>query len=307
VKARLYTIKEASRLTGLSSELIRKWEERYGAVRPSRFPNGYRGYTKEDIDTLSSLKQRVDQGTPIGLAVQEGRPAADSEFQPPAMGHESVDTLPGEIGERLLGYFLNLDYAEAQKYFDRLLAVHHIDYVLLHILQPTLIELGERWIRGEISEYQEHFGTHFVREKLLALKNIFPLRTDQPLVVTACGPGETHELGILFFGYFALQQGYRIVHLGASPSEKGILDCLDRLRPRAFLFSFTTEERLEQALPFLQELDKRISGQGLITKVIIGGQIVSEDCLLEGTKSVFMLSGNARDTVEKLKRRVPVE
>jgi methanogenic corrinoid protein MtbC1 len=306
MKPRLYTIKEASRLTGLSSELIRKWEERYGAVRPERLPNGYRGYKKEDIDRLTALKSLVDQGTPIGLAVSETEAQENAGPAGPHGDGEGAG-FSSETGEELLDLFLNLDYAGAQLYFDRLLAVHPIDYVLLHILQPALVELGERWIRGEISEYQEHFGTHFVREKLLALKNVFPARSDQPLVVTACGPGETHELGILFFGYFALQQGYRIVHLGASPSEKGIMDCLKGLHPRGFLFSFTTVENLDAASTFLRELDRRISALDLPTKVIIGGQIVREDRQLEGTQSVYLLSGNARDTVEKLKRRIPVD
>jgi MerR family transcriptional regulator, light-induced transcriptional regulator len=305
---RLYTIREASLRTGLSAGVIRKWEERYEAVLPKRFPNGYRGYTVEDIHRLSSLKKQVDEGVPIGLAVQQQ--AQDAGRRAPertaAGGNGAFEGGSEQAGDRLLDYFLKLDSAGAQQFYDRLLSVHHIDYVLLHILEPALVELGERWVKGEISEYQEHFGTHFIREKLLALKNVSPVRADQPLVVTACGPGETHELGILFFGYFALQQGYRVVHLGVSPSEKGILDCFVNLRPRAFLFSFTTDQWLQRSIPFLQELDQRIRDLGTATKVIVGGQIIREDRALPGTKSVFLLSGNARDAVEKLKRRVPV-
>ncbi|MDB4866012.1 MAG: MerR family transcriptional regulator [Cohnella sp.] len=304
---RLFTIKETSLRTGLSTQLIRKWEERYEAVQPRRFPNGYRGYTLEDISRLAALKTRVQEGVPIGLAVQQRDSSAGSGRKPEA---EEYDTLAGgskQAGDRLLGLFLKLDYAGAQQYFDRLLAVHHIEYVLLNILEPVLVDLGERWRRGQISEYQEHFGSHFVREKLLALKNVFPVRSDDPLIVTACGPGEQHELGILFFGYFAMQQGYRVVHLGVSPSEKGIMDCLEGLRPRAFLFSFTTENLLDKATPFLLGLDERIRSKGVTTKVIVGGQIVRQDRLLPGSKNVYLLSGNARDTVEKLKRRIPVQ
>jgi MerR family transcriptional regulator, light-induced transcriptional regulator len=304
---RLFTIKETSLRTGLSTQLIRKWEERYEAVQPRRFPNGYRGYTQEDISRLAALKTRVQEGVPIGLAVQQRDSGVGSGRKPEA---EEYDTLAGgskQAGDRLLGLFLKLDYAGAQQYFDRLLAVHHIEYVLLNILEPVLVDLGERWRRGQISEYQEHFGSHFVREKLLALKNVFPVRSDDPLIVTACGPGEQHELGILFFGYFAMQQGYRVVHLGVSPSEKGIMDCLEGLRPRAFLFSFTTANLLDKATPFLLDLDDRIRSKGVATKVIVGGQIVRQDRLLPGSKNVYLLSGNARDTVEKLKRRIPVE
>jgi DNA-binding transcriptional MerR regulator len=303
---RFYTIKETSLRTGLSTQLIRKWEERYEAVQPQRFPNGYRGYTLEDISRLTALKSRVDEGVPIGLAVQQRDSSAASRHSAEPEKHHTPPGASKQAGDRLLDLFLRLDYAGAQQHFDRLLAVHPIDYVLLNILEPVLVALGERWRMGEISEYQEHFGSHFVREKLLALKNVFPVRTDHPLIVTACGPGEQHELGILFFGYFALEQGYRVVHLGVSPSEKGIMDCLEGLEPRAFLFSFTTEQLLDKATPFLLSLDDRIRIKGVATKVIVGGQIVRQDQLLPGSKNVYLLSGNARDTVEKLKRRIPI-
>ncbi|WP_281887838.1 MerR family transcriptional regulator [Paenibacillus sp. YYML68] len=320
---RLYTIKEVSMRTGMSTQLIRKWEERYEAVAPSRFPNGYRGYTNRDIDTLLRLKRKVDEGMPIGLAVDELKLVSaelDSEPQGGVPGpggaqadevqraHDSyqrVSAVPtGEASEyrdTLLQLFLRLDQIGAQRFFDQLLALHHMDFVLLQVLQPVLVELGDRWERGEISEYQEHFGSHFIRERLLALKNLYHRTADHPLIVTSCAPGERHELGVLFFGYFMLQEGFQIVYLGAAPSEKGILDCLEQMKPAAFAFGSSSESLLQASQPFFHLLDRRIAELRLSTRVFIGGRIVTSDAAMTGTERVHLVQGDAQTAVKKMK------
>lgn len=292
--------------TGLSTQLIRKWEERYDAVTPSRFPNGYRGYTNRDVESLLWLKKRVEEGVPIGLAVEEmkllvpGQGDTALTKQDTAIIHMPNEAT--EYREKLLQLFLRLDQIGAQRFFDQLLALHHMDFVLLQVLAPVLVEIGERWERGEISEFQEHFGSQFIRERLLALKNLYHQSSDTPLVVTACSPGERHELGVLFFGYFMLQEGFQIVYLGAAPSEKGILDCLEQMKPAALAFGTSSERLLNEALPFYRQLDRRIAELKLMTKVFIGGFIVKEDRLMQGTQSIYLLSGDAQETVRKMKR-----
>ncbi len=311
---RLFTIKEAALRTGLSTQLIRKWEERYDAVTPSRFPNGYRGYTKQDMETLLWLKSKVDEGVPIGLAVQErkqqleeGEQTGSTTPQEEGIATFHVEGSPGEAKdyrEKLISLFLRLDQSGSQRFFDQLLALHHMDFVLLQVLAPALVDIGERWERGEISEYQEHFGSHFVRERLLALRNLYHRATDTPLVVTACSPKERHELGVLFFGYFALQQGFQIVYLGAAPSEKGIFDCLEQLKPAAFAFGSSSSELLKEAIPFYLELDRRIQQLELATKVFIGGRAIDRDELLTGTEAIHLVAGDAQETVQKIKKLI---
>ncbi|MGE6227314.1 MerR family transcriptional regulator [Paenibacillus chitinolyticus] len=305
--SRLYTIKEASMRSGLSTQLIRKWEERYGAVQPDRFPNGYRGYTNHDIETLIWLKSKADSGVPIGLAVQEKQLRLESSASTETISRTEAE-LPfirselKEYREKLLGLFLQLDQAGAQRFFDRLAALHQMDFILLQVLQPTLIRVGEMWERGEISEYQEHFGSHFIRERLLALKNLFSIPPDGPRLITACSPYERHELGILFLGYFALQNGFQTLYLGASPSEKGILDCLEQNRPAAFAFGSSMKSMLDETYPFYAKLDRRIGELGSRTKVFIGGNAVERDGVLHGTKHIYLLSGDARECALKLKK-----
>lgn len=57
-------------MTGLSEQLIRKWENRYHIVKPERLANGYRVYSQEDATTLLELKKLLKQNVSIKNAVQ---------------------------------------------------------------------------------------------------------------------------------------------------------------------------------------------------------------------------------------------
>ena len=65
-----YRIKQVAEKTGLSEQLIRKWEQRYGAVEPRRLGNGYRMYNPEDVNRLLSIKRIVDSGASVSQAVE---------------------------------------------------------------------------------------------------------------------------------------------------------------------------------------------------------------------------------------------
>ena len=65
----MYFIQQVSDMTGLSKQVIRKWEERYNLVQPKRLENGYRVYSESDINFLVSVKALSEQGYPIKQAV----------------------------------------------------------------------------------------------------------------------------------------------------------------------------------------------------------------------------------------------
>jgi MerR family transcriptional regulator, light-induced transcriptional regulator len=59
----IFKIGSVSRLTGLSTHILRKWESRYGAIVPMRTARGERGYTRDDVERLSLIKRLVDSGS----------------------------------------------------------------------------------------------------------------------------------------------------------------------------------------------------------------------------------------------------
>lgn len=301
---RLYTIKEVSLKTGLSTQLIRKWEERYEAVMPSRFPNGYRGYTRENVDKLLWLKSRVDSGVPIGLAIVDFNQNGLHEQSQQAESFE--DTLNTtdlhELHAQFLSYFITMDLDKVQRFFDYLLGIHSTDFVLIQVLQPVLVEIGTKWEHGEISEYQEHFASNFIREKIQAIRSLIPPAPERPELVTTCLPNERHDIGILYFNYFAAKQGFPTIYLGPSPAETGIIDCLRHRKPSAFIFSVSSLEIYRSNESFLKELDRIITTEKHLTKVFLGGRVINEDKLYPGTEHIYELAGDSHDTISKIRK-----
>src|SRR5690349_6709662 len=67
-----YRIHRVAKLTGLSKDVIRVWERRYGVVQPLRGANRYRLYTDEDVVLLRYLKAELETGQSIGELVAQG-------------------------------------------------------------------------------------------------------------------------------------------------------------------------------------------------------------------------------------------
>ncbi len=60
-----FAIGAVSRLLGISTHTLRKWEVRHGAVSPGRSAGGDRRYSRDDLERLTRLRDLVDRGHAI--------------------------------------------------------------------------------------------------------------------------------------------------------------------------------------------------------------------------------------------------
>jgi MerR family transcriptional regulator, light-induced transcriptional regulator len=192
-------IGELSRRSGVSPELLRAWERRYGLLRPTRSSGGLRLYSEDDLERVRVMQRHLSEG----LAAAEAAAIAARE---PERERDTPPLLPatarGELAEALDAF----DEPRAQGVLDRLLAVATVDAVLSDIVLPYLNELGERWVRGEASVAQEHFASSVLCGRMLGLARGWG-RGLGPVALLACLPGEQHELGLLAFGLALRSRG----------------------------------------------------------------------------------------------------
>ncbi len=208
-----FPVKTAARLTGLSPDILRIWERRYGAVRPVRHRSGgARLYSGADVTRLKHLKHLVDQGRRIGdiaalndraLAAMVGTSelsvAAAPERRPgygliEALEHFDADGLAVQLGDALAG----------------LGAVRFIG----HVAAPLLVEVGERWADGRGSVGEERLVSGALRNLLGSLVFARRGRGDRR-VVLATPHGERHDLGLVMTAILALDAGVSVTYLGA--------------------------------------------------------------------------------------------
>src|SRR5512136_2622191 len=94
-----HPIQLAARLTGLSTHVIRIWEQRYHAVEPKRTPTNHRLYSQRDIERLTLLRDVTRAGHNISqmarLSNDNLRALAANASGPKVSGPPSTAAAPG--------------------------------------------------------------------------------------------------------------------------------------------------------------------------------------------------------------------
>ncbi|MDJ0789854.1 MAG: MerR family transcriptional regulator, partial [Myxococcota bacterium] len=234
-----YPLRTAARLTGLSPEVLRAWERRYGVVTPMRTPGGTRRYRAADLERLRLLKAAVDAGHRIG----ELADLPDDELKRRGGVEEPRST---ERLEAILQALDRMDAGQAQHLLQLQLAALGPARFARELASPLVTEIGRRWAEEELSIASEHLATSVLRSMLggALLPSAASLRG--PVVVFATPSGERHELGLLMAAATALGAGANALYLGADVPVDNLLEAVDRSDASALALSLVTLSR-EQA------------------------------------------------------------
>jgi MerR family transcriptional regulator, light-induced transcriptional regulator len=242
-------IGELSRRSGVSPELLRAWERRYGLLRPTRSAGGLRLYSLDDLERVRQMRRHLDDGLAAAQAAALASRPARAEPVEVALDPASARAALGRALEAF-------DEPGAQSIVDDLLATATVDLLVTEVVLPYLHELGARWERGEVSVAQEHFASNVVRGRLLGLARGWG-RGLGPLGLLACIPGERHDLGLLGFGLVLRTRGWRIAYLGADTPLPTLEATAHVLEPDAVVLTAVGASRLQPHLAGLRELAKR--------------------------------------------------
>jgi DNA-binding transcriptional MerR regulator len=228
-----YPLGAAARLTGLSPELLRAWERRYGVVEPLRTPGGTRRYRAADVERLRLLKAVVDTGHRVGrvahLETEELERLASRDTLVPdgpvAAVIEALEAFDGAGVQHLLSLQLA---ARGPNRFARELAA------------PLVHEIGDRWADGRISVAAEHLATGLLQTMLGTSLQPTAVSLAGPRIVFGTPSGERHELGLLMAAITAMGAGANPVFLGADLPVESLLDAMDRSGAVALALSIVT-------------------------------------------------------------------
>ena len=226
-------IGELARRVGVSPELLRAWERRYGLLEPMRTDSGYRLYSDADVARVQAMQAHLGEG----LSAAEAARLAKSGSRPASTGGPA-----GQAAE-LWASLDAFDDARAQTEFDRLVADFSIETVLREAVLPYLRALGDRWRAGDASVAQEHFASTLLRERLLALARGWD-RGVGPRMILACPPGERHDLGLVVFGLTVRDLGWRVTFLGADTPIDTLAAVCTQLEPDVVVIAAVTPEPL---------------------------------------------------------------
>ncbi len=266
----LYNIKAVEQSTGISASTLRAWERRYHVCQPQRSDSGYRLYTERDIAIIRWLKAQVDAGMSISQAtawLENLMERAGSLAQVILPGNREVAAEPvapathrmmlrdyAVLQAELLQALLAFEERTAEQVLGEAFALYPMELVGEHLIAPVLVEIGERWHRGEVSSTSEHYASTLLQHRLAAILRTAPNSNNKPLIWVACAPGEEHEIGTLLLTIYLRRAGYQVQYLGKNIMPADLISDIVYYEPALILLSATTQETASQLQTLLQAL-----------------------------------------------------
>lgn len=250
-----YSIQQVSDMTGVSKQLIRKWEDRYSLVHPQRLDNGYRMYTLYEVNVIKAVTKLIEQGNSVKQAahiIQSGTFDV-SQF----LKEESPK-------ENVVNKFLNNleaagSVADDKRILNLLQQAHHmlgVQQLMDQIVIPYLRKIGELWCDQSWGEYQEAIASQTVRDFLANLRREMYVPDNAPIIVGSCLTGEYHEIPMHILLVQCALKGYKTIMLGQSPAPKAIEKTVNLKKPEYVLLTASTNQPFVNGFASLLELDQ---------------------------------------------------
>ena len=300
----VFTIKTVVQEIGIPPATLRAWERRYGVLSPGRSEGGYRLYSERDIAILRWLKRQVDAGVSISRAAALlgiRHPGGEAETPPLSARAELPDGArsPSALSDDLLNALMAFDEARADALLSEAFAIYPVEQVAEEILTPSLVEMGERWHRGEATVVQEHFATATLRRRLSVMFHAYDQPAAGPLAITGSAPTEWHDVGILLVSLALRRNGWRVIYLGQNVPTDQLLQEIRRLHPDLVCLSATTREG---AMSLTQVYAEVAALPAPRPRLVFGGRAFNLAPDLRDRFTGAYVSASARDLIAALKQ-----
>lgn len=201
--------------TGLSKDVLRMWERRYGFPLPERNANGERVYPIDQVERLRLIKRLMDQGHRPGRLIALPSEAlaqlGPKKSRPPRAASETVDE-PGI--DTLIGLIKRHNANGYVHALQQRLARHGLQRFVQDTIAPLTHRIGEAWEDGDIQVFEEHLFTELTKRVLRQSIAALPQGDGNPRVLLTTLPDEQHILGLLMVEALFALDGAECIPLG---------------------------------------------------------------------------------------------
>lgn len=246
--------------TGIGADTLRKWERRYGVLRPNRTSGGQRRYDDNDVARVEWLRDRLKEGFRIGEAAA-------------LLEHDltGASSTTNGLRDEIVQAVEQPDTRRLNTLIEQAFTLHGVEKAMEEVVAPALRIVGDRWQEGPAHVAEEHLLAEVVQSRLhtmLADRR----HAVRGTVVLACAPGERHEVGLLALAVLLQADGWLAVYLGSSSPLEASVALATRTGAELLCLSVSTPEVLNAVE---QELARIGSLDGL--RVALGGAGVEDE------------------------------
>ncbi|MBA2485362.1 MAG: MerR family transcriptional regulator [Nitrospira sp.] len=302
----LHRIHRVAKLTGLSKDVIRVWERRFGVLKPTRGANRYRNYSDEDVALLRYLKEQLDAGASIGDLARLGREELLNRLRAASPRASFIDNTFDRLLRELLSALDPFDRITFEKRLNGAVAVVPFEEALHGILLPLQEQVGRLWHDDRVNVAVEHYVTKHIQQKIFSAMNQLPVAEFGSKVVVACPPGEEHDIAALAVAYRCRVRGCRVYYLGANVPVTALTKLCHDVDPDLTIISFPLALSETKATEVIQALAQEVSP---VSHLSVGGHgaLAMRELFLKSDIEVLEDFAALDNKLERLTRRSTVQ
>jgi MerR family transcriptional regulator, light-induced transcriptional regulator len=252
----LLNISAVERETGLSKDVLRVWERRYGFPKPGRDDNTERQYSPEQVAKLRVIKRLMDTGMRPGKLMHQ--PLAELTALADKRAGPRRETSAPVLERDMLALIRSHNAPALEQAFAQLLMRQGLQRFILEAVTALNRAVGEASMRGELQVFEERLYAELLQAALRNAMNVFPRHAGAPAVLLTTLPGEQHALGLLMVEALLVAEGAQCISLGTQTPLDDIVRAATAHKVHIVAVSFSSAFALRQAGDGLTELRRHL-------------------------------------------------
>ena len=271
---------DVARLFSVTETTVKRWADE-GMLRCQKTPGGHRKFPIRSVVEFAE----TNNFEPCGALTLPDTDALGSAIQV-AIIRKDFPVLQHAFIEKAL----SPDRTDLFVFFSYLYE-HRIPLweIFDRVLQPGMAEIGERWVRGEVSIGQEHRASYETLDALAKLQNEILVKppTGKAAIFVAVGE-ELHEIGLRCAANVFESEGWFTHYIGARTPPEAIVTAVKELKPSVVALSLTSIRPVSETLRELRTVGEAIGTNG--TRVLLGGSGIPREIRGERWLAAIALS-----------------
>lgn len=151
---------------------------------------------------------------------------------------------------------------------------HSLVDIELHIIQPALYSIGDKWQKNQVSVAQEHMATAIVQSLMTeGLLKSLPQEANGKKVLLACVEKNNHEVGLRMVADAFQLAGWEVQYLGANIPSLALIKQAVEWKPDLIGLSVSFPQQLKIVKQIIIQLETTIGDNR--PPVIIGGLAIN--------------------------------